>query len=442
MSCATTPARAAVAGCDRAKSRRGFLRLLGGLLAAPAVRGATVAAARPRVVIVGGGWGGLAAAHALRTRVPDAEVLLIERSRVFRSLPLANRWLTGFGGAAAVEYDYALLARAGGWVFAQGEVSAIDRQRREVASAGARHRYDWLVLALGIREDWNAWFGTDRRASEQARVRYAAGFLADEGLEGLARRLRAFSGGTLLMTVPPQPYRCPPAPYERALMIAADLQRRRVGGRVVLLDPNPGMPAYQRAFDALPRERIDYRPQTRILAVDPFAATVTTDVETLRFDEALLAPPQQAADLAWTAGLVGRTAAGEPSGWVTVDPLRLHVPGDDRVFAIGDQVGRVSPLFESYPKTAHMAAAMGRIAAEAIAAQIHGKVFEPALPDSACLAYTGVDPPEAIRIATSYRVRGDGVLEQKVQQVRDNHPDDADRAMIQALRRDRLGLPD
>ena len=74
------------------------------------------------------------------------------------------------------------------------------------------------------------------------------------------------------MTIPPLPYRCPPAPYERACMVATLIRRRRLKARVVLLDPNPMMQVFSRVFGNQYRDLITYVPQARIKAVDPVRA--------------------------------------------------------------------------------------------------------------------------------------------------------------------------
>jgi len=192
-----------------------------------------------RVVVAGGGWGGLAAARHLRALAPELEVVLIERNPAFFSMPLSNKWLAGLVDAALLSHDYRAAARAFGYAFLQTEVTAIDRERRRVHTAQGAVDYDWLVLASGIRHDWAAWFGDDRRAIAEARTRFDSAWTPGGGLAALKARLDAFKGGDLVMTVPPLPYRCQPAPYERALMIGHLFKTRAVPGRLTLLDPNP-----------------------------------------------------------------------------------------------------------------------------------------------------------------------------------------------------------
>ncbi len=380
-----------------------------------------------RAVIVGGGWGGLAAARRLRQLAPQIEVVLVERAGEFRSLPLSNRWLIDQVDGALLRHDQGAAARAAGYTFLQAEATAIDRERRQLVTADGTLDYDWLILAVGIRDDYRAWFGDDAAPAAEARRRYGSAWQAD-GIAALKPRLAAFSGGDLLMTIPPLPYRCPPAPYERACMVATLIRRRGLKARVVLLDPNPMMPVFSRVFGNQYRDLIAYVPQAQLKAVDPFRKTVRTDFEEFRFDDAILMPPQQAGDLAWRAGLV---AAG--ADWAAVDPASHRSLADPRIFVVGDMIDRVSPLFGHYPKTGEMALRQGQIAAAHIAAEAAEREAPQLLPASTCFVLAGTEPMEMARIETAYRLRGDGLIQQTVKQHYDAQPRDEDVAWAKGM---------
>lgn len=418
------PAKVSRGGTPASPGRRGFLAGAAALAAAGIVR------ANPkrsgRVVIVGGGWGGLAAARHLREIASELDVVLLERQRVFRSLPLSNKWLANLVDDHLLVHDYAAAAKALGYAFVRTDVAAVDRDRRQVITAAGPIGYDWLILSVGIRHDYAAWFGDDRRAADHARQRYPCAYTAGDELAALKRKLDAFSGGDLLMTLPPMPYRCPPAPYERAAMIAWLIKSRRIKGRLIVLDPNPISPGYRRVFEVNYRDQITYLPDRRVQAVDPFDRRVVTEVEDFRFDDAILMPPQQAGDLLWQTGLVGRDRDGKPAGWADQDPVHLHARDDPRVFVIGDAMGPVSPLFGHYPKSGHMASRQGRIAAREIAARAAGSEPPTLLPESVCYLFTDYDPMTMVRMEARYRMRGDGLIEQSVKQFPDPNPRDED----------------
>ncbi len=375
-----------------------------------------------RVVVVGGGWGGLAAARHLRALAPELEVVLLERNAAFFSLPLSNMWLAGRVDAKLLTHDYSDAAQAFGYAFLQAEVTAIDRDRRRVHTAQGTLDYDWLVLAAGIRHDWAAWFGDERRAIDEARTRFACAWTPGGELQSLKMRLADFKGGEFVMTVPPPPYRCPLAVYERALVVAHLFKVRAVPGRLTLLDPNPLPQRFADVFREQYGGQVTVLPHARIKSVDPFGKTLSTEFDDLRFDEAILMPPQRAGELAWQADLVGRDKDGKPTGWAAQDPLHLHAAGDERTFLVGDLIGPASPLFGHYPKSGHLAARLGRIAAHEIAARARGQAPETMLPESACFVTTRLDPQESLRLDTQYRLRGDGLIVQTTKQHFDPNP--------------------
>lgn len=393
-------------------SRRRFL-----LAAAlwPALRPLHAAPKNGRVVIAGGGWGGLRAAAALRRYAPGLEVTLVDRARHFSSFVGSNRWLVDHAAAPEPrQRDYAALAAARGYRFLHGEMTGIERGARLLHTSAGALPYDWLVLSPGVEEDWQAW-GIDDAATAARLENECSGALARAAhLPGLRERLRKFTGGDLLLAVPPAPYRCPPTPYERALLLAWWLKKQRLPGKLIVIDPNPLMPAYRRAFSDIWRERITYLDHARVRSVDLDKRSVSTDLDDIPFALALLSPPQKAP--AWLAAAGLLASAGDP--WGAQDPLTLRSRVDERIFIIGDAAGRVSSQFGHYPKTGHVAAAMGQM----VAARIAGAGEAPQWPDSVCHLLTGVEPDAGIRLEVDYRRRGDGFLMQEVRQQQETDP--------------------
>jgi len=406
-------------------SRRTFLAASAALCAAPFV-GQAAELLPPgkgrRVVIVGGGWSGLSAARHLRDLAPDLEVVLLEKNPAFWSCPLSNKWLVNLVDTRFLVHDYATAASAYGYTFIQTEVTAIDRDRRRVVTAQGALDYDWLILAVGIRYDYAAWYGNDRRAIDHTLRNYPCAYIPGKEPAALKEKLENFKGGDLVMTLPPMPYRCPPSPYERACMIGWSLKSRKIKGKLIVLDPNPGFLGFSRIFAEQYQDQIVYVPNARVKSVDPFNKTISTDFDDIRFDDAILMAPQQAGDLVWKAGLIAKDSEGKPTGWADQDPVHLHAKGDERVFLIGDLMDKVSPLFGHYPKSGHMANRLGRIAAHEIAARAKGVAPEKRLPEGVCYVFSSIDPMEAIRVDSHYKFRGDGLIAQSVKQFHDPNP--------------------
>jgi NADPH-dependent 2,4-dienoyl-CoA reductase/sulfur reductase-like enzyme len=397
-------------------------------------------AAARQVVVVGGGWGGLATAAALRREAPELAVTLIDRQPAFHSFALSNRWLVDHGAAAApMRRDYASIAATRAYRFVQAEVTEIDRAGQRVLTTAGALPYDWLVLSPGIREDFSAWQMDDPAAVNRLKSRFSGAMLHASELPDLKARLHGFTGGDLLMTIPPLPYRCPPAPYERAMLIAGWLEKHRIPGRLIIVDPNPLMPVFRRILLERFRDRVTYLDHARVRSVDLERRSVTTDVDDIRFDMALLSPPQQAAGLLRQAGLL-HTDGWARQGMAGMAAGTLEQPSlaDERIFIIGDAAGVVSPLFGHYPKTGHLASRMGASVAARIAAQAAGRASAVHLPDSVCHLLSGIDPDEGTRIETAYRLRGDGFLLQDVRQSRVPAPAGEDVAWAAARYREFL----
>ena len=198
------------------------------------------------------------------------------------------------------------------------------------------------------------------------------------------------------------------------------------------------MPAFRSILLDRFKAQITYLDHARVRQVDVARKTVTTDTDDIRFDEALLCPPQEAADLLWQAGLIRRDDGGNATGWADQGGLGFRSAADERVFIIGDAAGLASPLFGHYPKTGHVANRMGAIVARQIATAVSGKTFPALLPESVCHVVSSVEPLEYTRIEASYRQRGDGFLMQQVKQTREPNPAGEDVAWAETMYRDFL----
>ena len=376
----------------------------------------------PRIVVAGGGWGGLTTAKWLRQTAPQAEVLLLERNPVFFSCPLSNKWLIDAVDTNFITHDYLRVSEKNGYRYIQCEILQVDRDARRVVTSQGVLDYDFLVLAPGIRYNYEAWFGNDRRAADTTRARFPAAYIPNAEHVTLKRALHGFTGGDWVMTLPPPPQRCPPSPYERACMVAWYLKSNNIKGKVTILDHKPRAmpigPGFMAAFNELYKDYITYVPNAQIQEIDPFNQRIRTTAGDMRFDHAVLMAPHQAGDLAWKAGAVGRTAEGKASGWADVDPLRLHLKTDDRVYVIGDAVGIVAPKFLYYPKSAHVANRHGRIVAAYIGERLAGRDPKVTLPDNLCYMMVNGSPREAISVQFDYTLNAQGVIEQT--QIDDN----------------------
>jgi len=219
------------------------------------------------------------------------------------------------------------------------------------------------------------------------------------------------------------------------VIIAQSIKSRGLKARLTVVEPNAPWAGYQRIFSEQFRDQVNYLPNTRLRKIDPYLRIASLDIDDIRFDDAILMPQQQAADICRNNGLNGSNSA-----WAAVNPKNFAFLGDERVFVIGDSVGAVSPLFGHYPKTGELASRMGGIVATEIIGRITDQPSEPGLPEGTCFAYLSMDPPQVVRIESRYRVRGDGNILQNISQLRENNPQGEEDAWLNAWHGELFGI--
>ena len=371
----------------------------------------------PRIVICGGGWGGLTAARYLRELIPNSDVVLLERNPTFWSGPMSNKWLIDIVGTDFVNRDMQHPANKYGYTLLQTEVTGFERDQKLVRTGHGLIEYDFLILSGGIRNDYEAWFGNDQRAIEYTRTRFPNAYVPNQEMFALKQKVKDFKGGTLVMTLPPPPHRCPPSPYERACLIAWHIKKNKIPGKILILDPKPKIApigvGYKQAFEELYADIITHVPNAGVKEVDPFNKQIKTAAGDFKFDDAILMPPHQAADMVWRADLIGKDAAtGKPTGWADMHNRLFHARTDDRVYFVGDLMGAISPQFGHYPKSGHVANYVGKIVAQNIAERVAGKEVVARLPDNLCYMMVNGDPQEEISVKFEYEVDASGQVNQ------------------------------
>ncbi|MGY8708720.1 NAD(P)/FAD-dependent oxidoreductase [Bradyrhizobium sp. 18BD] len=350
-----------------------------------------------RVVVVGGGFGGAACARALKRAQADLQIILIEPNAVFTSCPLSNEVIAGLRDIDAQQFGYDRLAADGVTVIGQA-VSAIEPERRSVMTTdGVALPYDRLVLSPGIDFHFEALPGYDETASEKMPHAWKAG--AQTLL--LRRQLEAMAdGGTVAIAVSANPSRCPPAPYERASLIAHYLKAKKPRSKVLVLDAKDSF-SQQRLFEKAWKElygdmieRIALSQGGRVTSVDPSTRTIITEFGNYTPDVANVIPPQRAGRIAETAG------ATDATGWCPIDPVTFESKLVKNIHVIGDAC-----LGGGIPKSASAASAQGKACASAIVSLLAGRA--PEAPRLTGVCYNTVAPGYGFSLAGNYQPKGD-----------------------------------
>jgi sulfide dehydrogenase [flavocytochrome c] flavoprotein chain len=358
-------------------------------------------------VILGAAFGGLAAGLTVRRLVPDAEIVLLEQAPFFVFPPAALRYVFGQAGFGQIARGYGALA-ARRLPVIRATVVGLERARRRVLTTEGPIAYDRLLVATGLRLAPEAIPGLSVDSPVNVSPYDGGGALVE-----LRRRIAGFRGGHVIVGAPEGPYRCPPAPYEYALLWARHLRARGLKGRVTLLEPRsrPTPPSIAagllQALEAH-RERLTYEPFTRVLSVDPGARTVETEAGRLRFDLLSLVPPHRIAPFLVGEGL------GEP--FVEVDLRSFRTLADERVYAVGDVADT------PYARTASTAVSAGRIAGHALARAFGAPAGLAGPPENVC--FPQVSATSALRIHTTWahEVDAAGVVHAKAEGEVDNRP--------------------
>ena len=350
-----------------------------------------------RVVVVGGGFGGAACARALKRAQGNLQVILIEPNAVFTSCPFSNEVIAGLRDIEAQQFGYDRLGAEGVTVISQA-VTAIEPQLRSVVTAdGVALPYDRLVLSPGIDFHFEALPGYDDAASEKMPHAWKAG--AQTLL--LRRQLEAMTdGGTVAIAIPANPSRCPPAPYERASLIAHYLKIKKPRSKVLILDAKDNF-SQQRLFEKAWKElygdmieRIGLSQGGRVTSVDAPTKTIVTEFGNYTPDVANVIPPQRAGHLAQIAG------ATDATGWCPIDPVTFESKLAPNIHVIGDAC-----LGGGIPKSASAASAQGKACAAAIVSLLAGRA--PEAPRLTGVCYTTVAPGYGFSLAGNYQPRGD-----------------------------------
>ena len=346
-----------------------------------------------RVVVVGGGFGGATAARYLRLWGGNVEVTLVERQPQFISCPISNLVVGGYRQMADITRGYDGL-RALGVKVLQGEVIAIDPAAKKLRLAGGTELpYDRLIVSPGIDFMLDP-IGGLAAALDSGRVLHA--WKAGPQTAALRRQLVDMpDGGVYALCIPKAPYRCPPGPYERACMVAAYFKQAKPRSKVLVLDANPEIQSkkalFERAFAQHYAGIVDYRPNAELKEVAGGVAKL--EFEDVKADVLNVLPPQRAADLARTAGLVNVNGRWAGVHWQTLESTA--VPG---VHVLGD-ASFAAPLM---PKSGHMANQHAKVAAAAVIQLLKGEAVNPT-PVLMNTCYSFVTERDVVHVASVHQ---------------------------------------
>jgi len=354
------------------------------------------AAAAARAVVIGAGFGGATAAKYIRNLSDGTiDVVLVERERKFVSCPMSNLVIGGSLQLSDITLSYDGLEKWGVRRVRSEAVSIDPAARRVELGGGASLPYDRLILSPGIDFIWEQ---VPSLKSPEAQAKVPHAWKAGPQTIALRRQLEAMpDGGVFVLHIPKMPYRCAPAPYERACQVASYFSARKPRSKVIVLDANDDVQAEKALFTAAWSERyegrVEYRPNSELVDVDPKTLTARLDFDDVKADVLNVIPPQYAGAIARRLGMANANAR-----FCQVDFLTYESTAQPNIHVLGDAI-QTAPLMA---KAAQMANRQARVCAAAVVALLSGQEVNPSPElDNACFSY--INSREAARLASVHR---------------------------------------
>ena len=373
-------------------NRRNFLgaaATASAVLAAPMVR----AQGRPRVVVIGGGCGGATAARYIAKDSEGAiDVTLIEPQRTYYTCFFGNLYIGGFQDYDDLGHSYATLASDYGINVIHDMAIAVDRDAKTVTLAGGGALpYDRLVISPGIDfvdDSVPGW-------SVAAQDAMPHGYKGGTQVALLKSQIEAMpEGGRFAMVAPPNPFRCPPGPYERISMVAHLLKQTNPTAKILLIDPKENFSkqalfeeGWQKHYTGM-IDRIGPDFGATNVEVDPDAMTVSIDGVVENVDACNVIPAQKAGWIAHAAGVTD-------GNWAPVMPDSMRSRIDETVFILGD-----ASMQGDMPKSGFSANSQAQVAANVIRGELTGSRVFPARYSNTC--WSLIAPEDGVKVGASY----------------------------------------
>ena len=380
-------------------SRRLFIGATAGAtaaLSAPAVFGA----AKKRLVVIGGGAGGATVAkYVAKDSKGAVDVTLIEPTRTYYTCFFSNLYLGGFREYASLGHSYGTLASKYGVNVVHGWAAGVDRGKKVVTMAdGVTVPYDALVISPGI----DFVDGSVKGWSVSAQNKMPHAYKAGSQTQLLKSQLESMrQGGTFVMVAPPNPYRCPPGPYERISMVAHYLKANNPKAKIMIFDPKPKfskMALFQEGWESHYKGMIEWTGGDfgKVDEVRPDTMEVVVDGEAVKADVCNVIPAMKAGSIAAQAGVTN------DKGWAPINPATMQTQADPNIYAVGDATQN-----GDMPKSGYSANSQAKVAAMAIRGALTGSKVFPAKFSNTCWSLIGTD--DGVKVGASYEATAEKI---------------------------------
>ncbi|MGB5832931.1 MAG: FCSD flavin-binding domain-containing protein [Thiohalocapsa sp.] len=384
-------------------NRRDFVKTTGAVAAVGAIGLPNIVLGDgKKVVIVGGGTGGGTAAKYIKMADPSIDVTLIEPNKEYYTCYLSNEVLSGARTLDSIKHGYDGLKGHGVNVVHEA-ATGIDAEKKVVKTDGGEYPFDRCIVSPGISLLYDKIEGYSEEAAQKMPHAWKAG----EQTKILRDQIEAMDdGGVVVIVSPPNPFRCPPGPYERASQIAMYLQETKPKSKVLILDSKQKFSkqglftqGWERLYGfGTENSLIEWQPgpDAAVVSVNADAMSVETSFgDEVKGAVINVIPPQAAGKVAIDSGLA------DDSGWCPVDKKSFESTLQPGVHVIGDAC-----IATKMPKSGYSANSQGKVAAAAVVSLLNGE--EVGTPSYVNTCYSIIGKDYGISVAAVYRLSEDG----------------------------------
>lgn len=386
---------------DRKKisSRRGFLRrMMAATIGVAFCSTTSMAKIRAEILVVGGGVGGVTFIRTLLALTPNVNITLIEPTALYHNCPLSSHVLAGLLPDETVQQSYSNVANLPNVTWVRDRAKNFNPDKKQLVTAsGTILSYDKLIISPGIG------LITDQ-IENYSSSSTPHGWKNDSNLFTLKDQVHAMDdGGVVLITAPLKPYRCMPAPYERAGLVASYLKKHKPSSKILILDQKPSFPQQElflEAWQTFYGDMIEWVTGDfvgEVTGYSPTSNSIETEFDSFTGDVINLIPNQNAGKFAHDNGLVN------DSGWCPVDLRTMESTLINDIYVIGDAIDN-----SELPKAASVSETHAYVAAEAISAELNNQ--EPPIATFKSLCWSATDEGHAVRVMGNYHVDKGGLL--------------------------------
>ena len=347
----------------------------------------------PKVVVIGGGYGGATVSKYIKKWSPNIDVTLVEKNTNYVSCPISNRIFSGKVDLNYLTHNYETLSKKYSVKIINDTVNSISPKNKKVIFNHKSIDYDILVVSPGVEFNYD---NIPEFKKNKESVPLHAWKAGKQTIDLKKQLTDMKDGGVFSIIIPQAPYRCPPGPYERACQVAHYLKNNKPKSKIVIYDANEKIQSkgalFKKYWSDLYPGMIDYYPMMPLRDFNPSTNSLIFDFDEMTHDVVNYIPDQRAPKF------IREIAAKAESNWCEIDFRSYQSIYDDNIFIVGDSI-LPSPKM---PKSGHMANSQAKVCASAIVRNLSGKdTNQNPIVNNTC--YSFVSDDEVIHVAAVYK---------------------------------------